>query len=284
MATSLPVFQPRARGRIEPANIDHLRELSQAQHGNILRSLRDDVPVPAAYDCRTQTPAFVPELESTDDDQAQCGSCWCFSGTEVVEAALIKAGILQIGQRLSKEYTLDCGKNGGCNGDDNTTVLDWAKATGLPLSADYGPYTAGGGRTGRCKFTAGMKLYKIDSWGFADSNGGQGVTSTDDIKRAILAYGMVGSAVAAGPDWDGLGPTDVISGRSRSIDHDVALVGWDDSKGAWIMKNSWGPTWMNGGYAWIKYGADSIGTETVFAVVKGPTPPPFPQVLDWAQL
>ena len=33
---------------------------------------------------------------------------------------------------LSEEYTLSCGRNGGCGGDDNTTVLDWAKATGLP--------------------------------------------------------------------------------------------------------------------------------------------------------
>jgi hypothetical protein len=278
MATAPTGWTPRARGRVEPANLDHLIDISNARHGLVLRSLRD-IPIPASYDCRKDTP-YVPPLTSTDDDQAQCGSCWDFSGTETAEGAMIRAGVLTIGQRLSKEYTLDCGNNGGCGGDDNTTVLDWAVKTGIPLSADYGPYSAGSGRTGRCKWSAGMKLYKIDSWGFADSNGGQGVTKTEDIQRAILAYGVVGCAVAAGSDWDNLGPNDVINGSSRNIDHDVALVGWD-GKGNWIMKNSWGPGWMNGGYALIAYGADSIGTETVFAVVKGPIPPPFVQVLDW---
>jgi len=276
-------FQPRARGRVEPDNLAHLREISFARHVHRLRALRQVTP-PAAYDCRTITPAFIPVLEETDDDQAQCGSCWCFSGTEVVEAALMKAGALTLSQRLSKEYTLDCGKNGGCGGDDNTTVLDWAKSTGLPLSSAYGAYSAGGGRTGQCKYVSAMQLYKIDSWGFADSNGGQGVTPTADIKAAIMQYGMVGCAVAAGSDWDSIGPSSTITGRSTSIDHDVALVGWDDnhdngdgSKGAWIMRNSWGPSWANGGYVWIKYGADSIGTETVFAFKAGGPPGP----LDW---
>lgn len=271
-------FIRRARGRVAPANLDHLRALSAARHGRRLHAIRQYLgQLPSAYDCRTQTPAFIPVLEETDDDQAQCGSCWCFSGTEVVEAALMKAGILQLGQRLSKQYTLSCGKNGGCGGDDNTTVLEWAKNTGLPLTADYGPYK---GSAGKCNYSPSMPLYKIDDWGFADSSGSQGVTSVEDIKTAILGYGMVGCAVAAGSDWDNVGPGTIISGRSTDVDHDVALIGWDDSKGskgAWIMRNSWGPSWGDGGYAWIEYGADSIGTETVFAKVKSVVPTP----LDW---
>jgi C1A family cysteine protease len=242
--------------------------------------------LPVAFDLKTQTPTTIPVLEETDDDQGQCGSCWDFSGVEVVESALYRAGILQIGQRLSKQYVLDCGKNGGCNGDDNTTVLQMAQDVGITLAADYGPYSA---RSGRCKTTAGMKLYKIDSWLFLDSNGGQGVTKTDDIKRGLIAYGSrVGSAVAAGSDWDGMTANSTITGRSNGIDHDVGIDGWDDdhdngdgSKGAWRMPNSWGPQWADQGRVWIKYGADSIGTEAVIAVVKGPIPPPDPRVLDW---
>jgi len=127
-----------------------------------------------------------------------------------------------------------------------------------------------------------MSLYKIDDWGFADSNGGNGVTPTQDIKNAIIAYGCVGCAVAAGSSWDSWSadPNYVQTGNSTNINHDVALVGWDDVKGAWIMRNSWGTSWANQGYGWIKYGADSIGTEAVWAVVHGTPPGP----IDWSNI
>ena len=64
-----------------------------------------------------------------------------------------------------------------------------------------------------------------------------------------------------------------MAGDGRSIDHDVILAGWDDSKGAWLMRNSWGTGWACQGYGWIAYGADSIGTEAVFARVVNPNPP-----------
>jgi C1A family cysteine protease len=219
-------------------------------------------------------------------------NCWDFSGTCVCECALIKAGVLKNDGTgaLSEQYTLDCGKNGGCNGDDNTTVTIWAKATGLPLTSAYGPYK---GSAGSCQYTSSMKLYQISDWGFADGGQGSGVTPTQQIKDAILAYGPVGCAVAAGGSafWDSGTGTD--TGTSTSIDHDVVLVGWDDthdngdgSKGAWIMRNSWSTTWgsncantvnptpVEAGYGWVKYGSDSIGTETIWAVATGPTPSP----------
>ncbi len=36
--------------------------------------------------------------------------------------------------------------------------------------------------------------------------------------------------------------------------HAVVLVGWDDSDGCWIIKNSWGQGWGENGYARVKYG------------------------------
>ena len=257
------------KGYVRAPNKDHLIELSTARHRHRLYALAQLSP-PPSWDSRTHN--WVGAVK----DQSQCGSCWDFSGTGVVEVAYAVAGLGPV--VLSEEYTLDCGNNGGCNGDDNVTVLDWAKKTGLPSSSDYGPYTMGG----RCAYKSSMKLYKIDDWGFADQNGGNGVTPTDMIKQAIMTYGCVGCAVAAGGDsfWDsGQG---VGTGRSHSIDHDVILVGWDDSKGsggAWIMRNSWGTSWGSmQGYAWVAYGAYDIGTEAVWASIKNPAKPLDPDL------
>jgi C1A family cysteine protease len=227
----------------------------------------------ASFDCRTL--GWVVPVDS----QMSCGSCWAFSGTEVVDCCYLKTwGSLSPGP-FSKQYTLDCGQNGGCNGDDNTNVLAWAKEKGLPNKDAYGPYTAS---PGQCK--GGLPLFKIQDWMYLD---GQGVGDTQKIKDGMVAYGPVGCAVAAGGSqfWnDGMG-TD--TGRSNNIDHDVLLVGWDDihdngdgSKGAWIMQNSWGTDWGSmKGCAWMKYGSDSIGTEPVVAIAPpppGPPPPPPP--------
>ena len=261
------------KGHVRAPNKDHLIALSHQRHAANLRYRLQAAPLPAAFDARTL--GIIGPIK----DQGQCGSCWDFSGTCVVEVANYKAGILKPdgSQALSEEYTLSCGKNGGCGGDDNVTVLDWAKATGLPLTSDYGPYDAS---AGRCAWKQAMRLVKVDDWGFADSNGGSGVTPVADIKAAIMQYGCVGAGVAAGGDsfWnDGQG---IGTGRSSSIDHDVVIVGWDDSKGsggAWIMRNSWGTGWGSmQGYAWVQYGAYDLGTEAVWAVVTNPNPPPPP--------
>ena len=43
------------------------------------------------------------------------------------------------------------------------------------------------------------------------------------------------------------------------INHVVLLIGWDDEKEAWLIKNSWGETWGEKGFGWIKYGSNNIG-------------------------
>jgi len=51
-----------------------------------------------------------------------------------------------------------------------------------------------------------------------------------------------------------------------TINHAVTLIGWDDGRQAWLMKNSWGTGWGDNcgygtdrGYMWISYSCDNVG-------------------------
>jgi hypothetical protein len=263
-----PQTNKYAKGRkVDPAKIKKLREESFAAHGRRLKALPKITA--ATWDCRTL--GLVPPIV----DQGQCGSCWDFSGTGVVTSTFLKAGVGKPDGSfaLSEQYTLDCGQNGGCNGDDNTTVLAWAKATGLVTTAQYGPYQ---GSPGACKNTANMTFYKIADWGFCSTSDTMGLATVQDIKNAMVAYGPIGAAIAADDAFSNNPPGQVFQGSgSTNIDHDIILCGWDDTKGAWLLRNSWGTSWCDAGYCWIKYGANLVGTEAVWAVVN-PLPPPPP--------
>ena len=245
-------------------------------------------PVPATYMC----PIYL-----ISEDQAQCGSCWDFSGCEVCTNAIIIAsnGALKPDGSffLSPQYILDCTQNGGCDGDDNVTVLGYAMNQGIPATSAYGPYQA---QTGRCQFQTGTTLYKITNWGYCTPAQSQGVAATVDIKNYMMTYGPIGTGVAAGDDWDSYQAGTILYGRGGEVNHDVEIVGWDDAKvasdgtqGVWYVMNSWGPSWGNNGVCMMAYGAESIGTEAVWAVAgiqpvptppvptpPGPTPPPPP--------
>ncbi len=268
---ALPNTTKYARGHKRRPDKDALMHRQKALHGLMIRALPHVTA--DSYDCRAL--GLVPPVKN----QSECGSCWDFSGTGVVTSALIAAGICKVDGSLvcSEQYTLDCYPNGGCDGDDNVTVLEQAYSTGLATEPTYPTYQ---GQAGRCASQQGLPLRKILSWGFCDPNSSQSVTSTQLIKNAMVAFGPIGVGVAAGDDWDGYTSGEFAGSGSTSIDHDVILVGWQPStlqpgKSAWIMRNSWGTSWGMNGYMLITEGADSIGTEAVWATAVG-TPPPAP--------
>lgn len=88
-------------------------------------------------------------------------------------------------------------------------------------------------------------------------------TDNDAIKNAILNYGAVGTSMHF--DYDYLKSFSYYYNGFEAHDHAVTIVGWDDNyskhnfrntppgDGAWIVRNSWGPTWGNNGYFYVSY-------------------------------
>ncbi|UCH92091.1 MAG: C1 family peptidase [Candidatus Aminicenantes bacterium] len=78
-----------------------------------------------------------------------------------------------------------------------------------------------------------------------------------------------GTSGTTEPSWPGPPkppnpPTNVNDGTvtwrySGTVNHGVTLIGWDNNKGAWLIKNSWGSGWGEKGYMWIAYNCNNIG-------------------------
>jgi len=113
----------------------------------------------------------------------------------------------------------------------------------------------------------------MDDWYYVGPS--SGVASTDDIKNAMYNYGPIAAAVYVDSYFqaydDGIF-YETYSGSS--VNHAIVLVGWNDSGGYWILRNSWASSWGESGYMRIAYGANNVGYAAAYALPEDVTPQP----------
>ena len=109
-----------------------------------------------------------------------------------------------------------------------------------------------------CDIPSSTTYTPVASWGYVGSS--EGIPSVAAIKAAIYKHGGVSACVYADNYFQGY-TGGVFSNTDNwdSCNHAILLVGWDDAKGAWLLKNSWGPAWGVDGFMWISYTANSVG-------------------------
>jgi KDEL-tailed cysteine endopeptidase len=183
-------------------------------------------------------------------DQGQCGSCWSFSTTGALEGAyFVKYGNLET---FSEQQLVDCdsfkngGRDMGCNGGLMDHAFAWIeKNGGLCTEADY-PYVSGETKTaGTCKKTCKVVDYsKIAS--FVDVE-----PSSDIAMMTALSQQPVSIAIEADQREFQLYKSGIFTGVcGNKLDHGVLVVGYGPEY--YLVKNSWGLSWGDGGY--IKLG------------------------------
>ncbi len=109
--------------------------------------------------------------------------------------------------------------------------------------------------------------------------------TTNRIKRAIYKYGAVTAGIENNSAFRAyksgiyediwIYPNKLPYYRGTT-GHAIALVGWDDNPpeggngGCWILRNSWGPTWGEGGYMRIRYFSSRVNCATAFLEAESP--------------
>jgi len=196
-------------------------------------------PVPNGVDWRTSGAV------SGVKNQGNCGSCWAFSTTGVLESATkLKRGSLP---NYSEQQLVDCcGKKGfqctGCNGAWPEWALNYVNSVGIVSQSAY-PYTA---KEGACAVAGGEKIL----------NSAKPWTMVPAGNVAVLKTTVASSPVSICIDasnWSAYKSGVFSNCGITNLNHAVLAVGYDDA-GNWLVKNSWGTTWGVSGYITLAAG------------------------------
>ena len=175
-------------------------------------------------------------------NQGSCGSCYAFAAVGCYESyRKVKNGVTIDGSEqdfMMKAPKINVGN--GCRGGRTAVVLKVLEQLGITTEAKC-PYLA---KEQECA-NSGTEL-KINSWGT--------VNDLESVKSALQKYGalLVAFVVYNYFRYYKSGVYRYTSG-SQLGGHAVLLVGFDDAKQAFKVKNSWDTSWGENGYFWIGY-------------------------------
>jgi len=210
--------------------------------------VRQDIQAPSAVDwsqyCRKVK------------NQQSCGSCYSFSALGALEGMLSR----KYGREydLSEQNVVDCSGpqgNYGCNGGFMTAVFEYVKKNGgVNYASDY-PYEA---KLGSCRFQSGRNKAALTSYVVIPRG------SEQALEQALNTCGPVAIAVDASPRsfmMYSRGVFDEPICNPDRLSHAILAVGHgvEGGKPYYLVKNSWGTGWGEGGYIKIVKGKNMCG-------------------------
>ncbi len=199
-----------------------------------------------------------------------CNTCWAFSTIDAMEISRridaqrsgrkspadigeLDSGVPRLVSCMSPMKRPDEGIYCGLNwhGEAFSYMVDH----GLPLGvgSDYNEY---GWPRWKCDKQAAVKAL---TWDFVSATP-QSIPTTDELKRDLVTYGPVVASMNVDSCLILYGGGVFNEEISRDGPyHLVLIIGWDDEKQAWLIKNSYGEEWGEKGFGWIKYNSNNIG-------------------------
>ncbi|KER20816.1 papain family cysteine protease, partial [Opisthorchis viverrini] len=229
--------------------------------------------LPDEFDWRKQSPSPVTPVRN----QEACGSCYAFASAAALEARIRLVSNFTEEPILSPQDVVDCSPySEGCDGGFPYLIAGkYAEDFGIPLES-CDPYTAV--KADKCPTKPGCRRYYATNYRYL---GGYYGACSELLMRMELVHG--------GPFPIGFEVYDDFihykSGVYRHTNirhplkrfepfeltnHAVLLVGYgfdEESKlPYWIVKNSWGTEWGEGGFFRILRGSDECAVESLGVV------------------
>ena len=195
-------------------------------------------------------------------DQGQYGTCVAWSvgyytrtGTYAIQKQLNTGQIGNQQQASPKDLFWSIPSNSkspGCNGTYFQSALDMLQKRGVATMATV-PYQGLGDCSSQpaANWTNEAAAFKIKSYRELQ----QSITAIKEklAEDRLVMFGV--QVTQAFSDWTGskiMTSSAILNGNPLG-GHALTIVGYDDSKSAFRIVNSWGRNWGDGGFAWVDY-------------------------------
>jgi C1A family cysteine protease len=190
--------------------------------------------------------------------------CWA-QGTVGVLESLLK---IHFGTdiRMSVQEIISCSGQGSA-AQGGYFAHGYHRDRGGVLESVF-PYV---GRDVRCpKGLSGTHF--LARWGYVGQPNRR--PTITELKQALMEHGPLGATVTANAALQQFRGNGVFNGCSNAAtNHIVVIVGWNDDEGpngVWFMRNSWGRSHGEDGYAKIPFGCSRLGEIATWADLRLP--------------
>lgn len=298
----------------EDGNTVDVEELTGSENavydGSLLARIQKDntSAVPARQKVRalgSGSSYISPYVAAKARNQGSWGVCWSFGATAAIEANMVKkASGFTTGNYTAD--TIDLSERHMAWFSHNTYSTDKTDTSygdGVKKSTPKKAYTGGNREQVMAYLARSSGVEKEQEAPYDITNTMQGLLEEqryssvaqlhdahlmggykpdaehiDIVKAMIQSYGAAMVSYYSGSNYgtDGNGETNYYQSASKSTNHAVCIVGWDDDyaassfketppdNGAWLIRNSWGEGWGSDGCFWLSYYDTSISAVAAF--------------------
>ncbi|MBQ7699136.1 MAG: hypothetical protein IJT49_02200 [Clostridia bacterium] len=215
---------------------------------------------------------YVTDIKTPVLDQKNDPLCWAYSCSDQLNINAVKNGYAENGKTVFSAPMMARAEFDGtehrhsrgsawyrCYGGNDYALMAAISGKGLLYNSDY-PTVDDALNAPESALYSGNAY--VDDIRILETTDMSRKERTEAVKRLIIEYGSVNADVFVGDYNKVTSVARILTYDNSKASHVILLVGWDDTKytdtgtGAFLMKNTWGESWGDNGYAWISYNSE----------------------------